>query len=72
MTIYKCKKLEYLNKLGLLATINYKGEPHHLWLENDGSWTCSNNRKITFRPCYDEHDVLIGFVIVSGIVLDNE
>lgn len=72
MIIYKVKKLEILKELGLCATIHYKGEKFHLWLENDGSWTCSDNRKISFRPCYDEYDKLVGFVVVGGITLCDE
>ena len=71
MIIYKVKKLEYLRNLGLCATIRYKGENVHLWLENDGTWTEAIRHDITFRPCYDEQDTLMGFTVCSGIVLDN-
>ena len=75
MTFYKLRKLEYFNKLGLLATIRYNGENITLW-DNADYWYNSESG-IKFTPCFNEYKVLVGFTLlttgpkVGGIALDE-
>ena len=73
MTVYKLRKLEYFQNLGLLATIKYNGEILQLW--DSAEYWYSNDNNLKFTPCFNEYKVLIGFTLaitgpkVGGITL---